>query len=343
MVQWPLTRSEINAPVRFSFFFMTGAILLLGWLQLAGPLLVACFTFLALTHLQLPVRGGKIIAVVVVLLLLSGLFYGLGYFIHVTIQALPEIGDRAIPAIITWAKSYDIQLPFSDYDSLKDFALDTIKGETRYLGNFTKLARGASTHFVFLAAGCIVAMGLFLNPEFGPRQDNGAGENLYEAGCREVAARFQTFYESFKMVMGAQILISAVNTVLTGIFVVAVGLPYAVVVIGVTFLCGLVPIVGNLVSNSIVVSIGFTVSPNMAFGALVFLVVIHKLEYLLNSKIVGWRIRNPFWLTLLALIVGERTLGIPGMILGPVLLSYIRQETSRFKAEPAESTNPKRS
>jgi predicted PurR-regulated permease PerM len=342
MVQWPSIRSEMNASARFSFFFMAGAILLIGWLQLAGPLLVGCFTFLALTCLQLPVRGGKIIAVLIVLLLLSGLFYGLGYFVHATIQALPEIGDQAIPAIITWAKSHDIQLPFSDYDSLKDFALDTIKGETRYLGNFTKFARGASTHFVFLAAGCIVAMGFFLNPQFGPRRDDGAGENLYEAGCREVAARFQIFYQSFTAVMGAQILISAVNTVLTGIFVVAVGLPYAVVVIGMTFLCGLLPIVGNLVSNSIVVSIGFTVSPKMAFCALVFLVVIHKLEYLLNSKIVGWRIRNPFWLTLLALIVGERMLGIPGMILGPVLLNYIRQESSRFKTRPSEPIDPKR-
>mgnify|MGYP000719018155 CR=1 FL=1 len=61
---------------------------------------------------------------------------------------------------------------------------------------------------------------------------------------------------------------------------------------------------GNLVSNTIIVGIGFTVSPKMALVALVFLVVIHKLEYFLNSKIIGDRIKNPMWLTLLGLILG---------------------------------------
>jgi predicted PurR-regulated permease PerM len=137
-------------------------------------------------------------------------------------------------------------------------------------------------------------------------------------------------YESFVTIMGAQIIISAINTLLTAIFVLALHFPYAVVVIGITFLCGLLPVVGNLLSNTIVVAIGFTVSPRTALVALIFLIVIHKLEYFLNSKIVGWRIHNPLWLTLLALIIGERLLGLPGMILAPVVLNYLRLETSRI-------------
>jgi predicted PurR-regulated permease PerM len=71
---------------------------------------------------------------------------------------------------------------------------------------------------------------------------------------------------------------------------------------------------------------------------LIFLVAIHKLEYLLNSKIVGERIRNPFWLTLLALIVGERLMGVPGIVLAPVILSYIKMETSRIPVAGASDT-----
>jgi predicted PurR-regulated permease PerM len=115
----------------------------------------------------------------------------------------------------------------------------------------------------------------------------------------------------------------------------AVQLPYRFVVIGATFLCGLLPIVGNLISNTIIVGIGITVSPRMAIAALVFLVVVHKLEYFLNSKIVGERIRNPFWLTLLALILGERLMGVPGMILAPVVLNYVRMETIRLPSAEA--------
>jgi len=115
-------------------------------------------------------------------------------------------------------------------------------------------------------------MGLFLNPQFGLAQKSGAGDDLYSATTLEIAERFKTLYKSFSTVMGAQVIISAINTGLTAVFVIGVGLPYAVVVIGVTFLCGFVPIVGNLVSNSVVVAIGFTVSPKMALGALIFLI-----------------------------------------------------------------------
>ena len=79
----------------------------------------------------------------------------------------------------------------------------------------------------------------------------------------------------------------------------------------------------------------------MAFGALAFLVVIHKLEYFLNSKIIGYRIRNPLWLTLLALILGERLMGIPGMILAPVVLNYVKLEASRIEVKSEAALPPK--
>jgi predicted PurR-regulated permease PerM len=70
---------------------------------------------------------------------------------------------------------------------------------------------------------------------------------------------------------------------------------------------------------------------NMALIALLFLIAIHKLEYFLNSKIIGDRIRNPVWLTLLALIIGERLMGIPGMVLAPVVLNYLRVELLKIE------------
>jgi predicted PurR-regulated permease PerM len=163
------------------------------------------------------------------------------------------------------------------------------------------------------------------------RESQPIANNLYSVCCEAIEERFGTFYRSFATVMGAQLIISAINTVFTAIFVIAMHLPYKVVVIGGTFLCGLLPVIGNLVSNTVVVGIGFTVSPRMALAALIFLVVIHKLEYLLNSKIVGDRIQTPLWLTLLGLIIGERLMGVPGMILAPVVLNYLRLEGSRIE------------
>jgi predicted PurR-regulated permease PerM len=306
---------------------MIGLLLVMIFLRLGSPLVAALFTYLALNRLTWPRFGGKWLAIGLFLVFFLGAVYALGYFVHQTVHALPEIADKAIPSVIDTAQRNGIQLPFSDYDSLKDVAFDTVKSEVHYLGSFAKFARGATTHILFLVAGCIVAMSLFLNPRFetGPV---GPGASLYSQSCAAVTRRFAMLYQSFVTVMGAQIIISGINTLLTAVFVLAAHLPYAVVVIGVSFLCGLIPVVGNLVSNTIIVGIGFTVSPKMALFALVFLVVIHKLEYFLNSKIVGWRIHNPLWLTLLGLIIGERLLGIPGMILAPVILNYVKLEAS---------------
>ena len=92
--------------------------------------------------------------------------------------------------------------------------------------------------------------------------------------------------------------------------------------------------------NTLIVAIGFTISPRMALIALIFLVVIHKLEYFLNSKIIGDRIKNPMWLTLLGLVLGEKLMGVPGMILAPVVLHYIKVEASRNKVSNPASEEP---
>ena len=329
----PIQPTE-GKPARISYLFMLGTLVLVGCLHLATPLLVAFFAYLALTKLHFVKRGGKLLAVALFLILVSALAYGLGHFVKQTVRALPEIADKAIPSVIEWAQQHQIELPFTDYDSLKDLAFDTVKSEVSYLGSVARFARGATTQFLFLLVGCVVAISIFLNPrlELG-REKNAVPHNLYSLCCDQIAKRFEALYQSFATVIGAQMVISAINTVFTVIFVLAVGLPYAVVVIGVTFLCGLIPVIGNLISNTIIVGIGFTVSPKMALTALVFLVVIHKLEYFLNSKIIGRRIRNPLWLTLLALVLGEKLMGIPGMILAPVVLNYIRVEASRIEVK----------
>jgi predicted PurR-regulated permease PerM len=275
--------------------------------------------------------------VAVFLLLIGAMTYALVYFANHSLKAVPEIADRSIPSVIAWAKERGVELSFTDYDSLKDLALDTVKGEAKYLSSFAKFARTASTNALFLVAGVVVAISLFLNASFELGKSAGSLQtNLYSNACAEIALRFGALYRSFGTVMGAQIIISAINTVLTSIFVLALGFPYAIVIIGATFICGIVPVVGNIISNTVVVMVAFTITPRMALFALVFLITIHKLEYLLNSKIVGWRIRNPLWLTLLGLIVGEKLMGVPGMILAPVVLHYIKVEASRFRC-PTET------
>ena len=270
-------------------------------------------------------------------LVVAGVGYGGGYFFNQALHALPNIAHNAIPAIILFAKEHNLELPFTDLESLKALALDTVVEQVRYVGRHATVA---GKQIVFFVIGLVVAVSIFLNARLDLDAGTRVGETLYSVLCRELEHRFRAFYQSFTRVMGAQITISTINTGLTSAFITWISLPYAGMVIAVTFFCGLLPIIGNLISNTIIVSIAFTVSPRLGVSALIFLVVLHKLEYFLNSKIIGGRIRNPMWLTLLTLVVAERIMGIPGIILAPVVLDYLRSETSRIPAPAYTSESP---
>ena len=199
----------------------------------------------------------------------------------------------------------------------------------------------ATKEFLLVIVGVVVAVSIFINPTLDLDQSP-RPLNIYSLHCARVAELFRSFYENFEKVMSAQVIISGINTALTSVFVYATSLPYAAIVIVLTFLCGLLPVIGNIISNTIIVGIAFTISPQFAGWALLFLISIHKLEYFLNSKIIGGRIRHPMWLTLLALLLGERLLGIPGLILAPVVLSFIKVQASKFEVKRLARTTQAR-
>ena len=83
---------------------------------------------------------------------------------------------------------------------------------------------------------------------------------------------------------------------------------------------------GNLLSNSVIVVLSFGVAPWLAGVSLAFLVAVHKLEYLVNAKIVGSRIGAQAWEILLSIVVLEVSFGIPGVVLAPILYAYLKGE-----------------
>ena len=131
--------------------------------------------------------------------------------------------------------------------------------------------------------------------------------------------------------LGAQIIISAINATLTAIFGFTVGLPYASLVIILTFACGLFPFVGTLIPNTSFFGVPLPVSPLPAGWAFISLIVIHKLEYFLNSRIIGGRLDHPMWLMLLSMVIGERLMGISGVVLAPVILSFAKIELKKVQ------------
>ncbi len=324
----------MTTPARLSYGVLALTLVLAGVLHLAVPLLVILFSYLALRQLYFLTKR-RWLALVLFIVVVLGIAAAAVSFTRAAILALPDVADTSIPSASAWAQRRQIELPFTDFESLRAVVIDTLQQEAHYLRNVAHFAGSTTAALVFSIIGIVAAGSLFFKAGLDPhRATHPVKNNLYSICCDEVSTRFRDFYRSFATVMGAQITISLINTALTGLFVVAVRMPHAPLLIAITFLCGLVPIVGNLVSNAIIVFVALTVSLKLAIAALVFLVVIHKLEYFLNSKIIGDRIRNPAWLTLIALIIGERLMGIPGLILAPVVLNYLRVEMLTVEVPP---------
>ena len=138
--------------------------------------------------------------------------------------------------------------------------------------------------------------------------------------------------QAFAKIGTAQVKISAVNTTLTGIYLLVVlplfgiHIPFATTLVVLTFLCGLIPVLGNLISNTFITILSLGVSVGTAVGSLTFLIVIHKLEYLINSRIVGGETDSQAWEILLAILIGEAAFGVSGVIMAPIAYAFIKRE-----------------
>lgn len=149
---------------------------------------------------------------------------------------------------------------------------------------------------------------------------------------RALADRATLFGQAFRNIVFAQVRISAINATFTGIYLVVilpmmgVHLPFAKTLILITFIAGLLPVVGNLISNTVIVVVSMSHSLGVAMGSLLFLVVIHKLEYFLNARIVGGQIRANAWELLIAMLTMEAAFGIAGIVAAPIYYAYIKSE-----------------
>lgn len=144
--------------------------------------------------------------------------------------------------------------------------------------------------------------------------------------------RISTFGDAFAQIVAAQFWIAAFNTMLTAIFLLFLlplwdlRLPYTPALITLTFLAGLIPIVGNLLCNAVLTLVGLSVSPLTAVACLIFLIVIHKAEYVINAKVVGSRTHMAVWELLAVMFVAEAVFGPAGLVAAPLFYAYLKKE-----------------
>jgi predicted PurR-regulated permease PerM len=147
-----------------------------------------------------------------------------------------------------------------------------------------------------------------------------------------LADRAGNLVAAFRNVVFAQVKISAVNTILTGIFLLVllplfnVYMPLSKTLVVATFVFGLLPVMGNLITNTLIFVMGLSISPLLAVVALGYLIVIHKLEYFLNARIIGGQISARAWELLITMLFMEAVFGAPGLIAAPIYYAYLKRE-----------------
>lgn len=192
-------------------------------------------------------------------------------------------------------------------------------GELRVVGQET--LRTVAHMLIGMVIGAMLAL-----REALPSQ--GKGRPLANA----LLERIDRFGASFRRVVFAQVRIAGLNAFLTWLYIgvalplLGIPLPYAKTLILITFLAGLLPVIGNLISNTVIVTVSLSQSLGLALGSLAFLVVIHKLEYFLNAHIIGSRIRAAAWELLLAMLIMESIFGLRGLIAAPIYYAYLKDE-----------------
>jgi len=196
---------------------------------------------------------------------------------------------------------------------------DYLKSKAQALTGFgTAGLRGLLLAYVGLVVGALV---------------KGTSGTLTSAPLRfEVRQRASHFIDAFRQIVVAQFWIAALNATLTSVFLLAVlplfgvQMPYIGELVALTFFAGLLPIVGNLICNSVITLLGVSVSPAVGLGCLAFLISIHKLEYLVSAKILGKQTNTAAWELLAVMFVGEAVFGLPGLVAAPLFYAYVKKE-----------------
>ncbi|VTY09805.1 Uncharacterised protein [Neisseria subflava] len=212
-------------------------------------------------------------------------------------------------------------------NNMAEIKASAIKLIEEYRAALTRISKNSITSFVYILIGIII--GAMLSFHRLKMRKNRRKMPLFKA---ELVQRIVTFETSFERVFLAQVKISLIDTFLTGLYLYlvlplfGVELPFKMTVLIVAFIVGLIPVAGNLISNTIIIILSLGASLYVALASLVFLVVIHKLEYFLNAKIIGSEIESSAWELLVAMVVFERIFGIGGIIVAPVYYAYLKNE-----------------
>lgn len=325
--------------------FLSVALLFLGAvaLGLLVPLLTGLVVYAAVLRLsaRLVPAGTRItprekwLAVAVIAGVVVGLFMAAGLAlqlflrngagVHDLVQKIGEIVEQGSAYLPAWLVN---ALP--QQESLLTAIGAWLKAHAAEIGTF---GLGAVKTLGYMLVGMLLGSMVAIHEAADARPHGPVSTRLL--------AQVAHLRDALWRVAAAQLKISSVNTLLTASYLAialplfGINLPLTKTLIAVTFFLGLLPIVGNLLSNTAITVISLSVSFEVAVASLAFLVLVHKLEYFINARIVGSQINARAWELLLWMLVMERLFGPAGVVAAPIFYAWLKSEWLAWDAPAA--------
>src|SRR5437667_8857461 len=154
-------------PTRLSYCVLALTIVLAGLLHLGTPLLAVLFAYFALRQL-LYLTKRRWLALILFIVVVAGIAASAVYFTRAAFLALPDVADTSIPSASAWAQKRQIELPFTDFESLRQVVIDALGQEANYLRNVANFARSTTAVLVFGVLGIVAASSLFIKTGLDP-------------------------------------------------------------------------------------------------------------------------------------------------------------------------------
>ncbi|MDM0058425.1 permease [Variovorax sp. J22G47] len=322
-----------------SYLLIAGALLLVLWRDLLPGLLFVCLGFLGTRRLArlfdgaLPTRfqgagssWPRAIAAALVMLAPIGLLVLAFAEAREFVLNAPEQYQELLDYIARTILELRLKLPAEVAVYLPEGSAEV----QRMIATYLRAQAGALalTGRAWLGGLLFAYVGLIVGALAGVARASALQGPL----ALELQQRVRLFGEAFRQIVAAQFWIAAFNTLLTAAFLLVLlplwglRLPYEPALITLTFVAGLVPIVGNLLCNAVLTLVGLSVSPIAAAACLIFLIVIHKAEYVINAKVVGSRTHMAVWELLAVMFVAEAVFGPAGLVAAPLFYAYLKKE-----------------
>ncbi len=308
------------------------AVIMLGLL----PALLAALLVYELVRALAPLLGRRVpgdrarvvvVAVLgaVVVGLLIALILGAISFLRTELGNPELLWQEQLMPLVEKARQ---QLPFALVDNLpasvEDLRVGVMELTRKHAVTLQLAGREAARILVHILIGLVLGAIVALS-RARPAHQVGPLAAVLSLRCQRLA-------DAFHNIVFAQVKISLLNTIFTALFLLVglpllgIHVPLAKTLVLVTFIFGLLPVVGNLLSNTAVTIAALSVSLGVGVAALVFLILIHKLEYFLNARIVGTQIHARAWELLIAMLVMEAAFGLAGVVAAPIYYAYLKSE-----------------